>query len=170
LGAQSDNVGRIVLLSMWINGLALIPFTRLQASRRPDLVAKVILIEIIPYLLCLYFGMTYLGLIGAALALVTRQVLDLLLLTWAARRRFSDIPVLALNFAVLIAGSWVAGLWAITDWRFWAAAAIMGSGTLALGWFTLPQDIKALVVSRLQQARARGLVAFRVVSSRRRIS
>jgi O-antigen/teichoic acid export membrane protein len=161
LAAQSDVVGRIALLSMWINGFALISYIRLQASRRPDLVAKVMMIEVIPYLLCLYFGMTYLGLMGAALALVVRQAGDLLLLTWAARRRFSDLPVLAVNFAVLVAGAWLAGLWPITDWRFWAVATLMGSFTLALGWLTLPRDIKALLVGRLQEVRSQGLAAFR---------
>ena len=47
---------------------ALVPFTRLQASGRPDLVTKVLMAEIPPFLVCLYFGMTYLGLRGAALS------------------------------------------------------------------------------------------------------
>jgi O-antigen/teichoic acid export membrane protein len=162
LGAHADVVGRICLLAMWINGFSLIPFIGLQAARRPDVVAKVIVIEVIPYLLCLYFGMTYLGLMGAALALLARHMTDLLLLTWAARRRFSDLPVLILNFAVLVAGAWLAGLWPIGDWRFWAAAILMGSCTLALGWLTLPGEFKALVVGRLQEVRTQGLVALRL--------
>lgn len=77
---QSTPVAYVLLFGFWANSLARMTFTRLQAGGRPDLIAKVHLSEVIPYLLLLYFGMVQLGLVGAALAWSTRCAADALIL------------------------------------------------------------------------------------------
>jgi len=161
VGPQSGTVGRILLVSMWANALALIPFSKLQASGRPDIVTKVLLLEIPPYFALLYVAMATLGLRGAAISLCLRSIADFGLLTWNAQRKFDDIEILVANLALLVIGAVVAGLWPIIDLRFWLAAAVLGSATAALGWRTLPTDIREQLLGRVRAMSARGLALLR---------
>jgi O-antigen/teichoic acid export membrane protein len=61
------------------------PFGFCQGQGRPDLVAKIHLCEILPYLLCLIFLMNSYGIVGAALAWSLRATVDFFLLWWFAR-------------------------------------------------------------------------------------
>lgn len=151
IGGQAGPLGRVMLIGFWANGFALIPFTRLQASGRPDVVTKVLLAEIPPHFAFLYFAMHQFGLWGIALALTTRFVADFLLLTWAAGRNFKPLPILFVNFLILVAASQVAGLWPITDWRWWAAATAFGLVTAALSWLILPPGVKLELQTRARR-------------------
>lgn len=73
-------VGEIVLIGIWINGLAYIPYGHLQASNRPDLAAKFHLAELLPFICSLWIGVHYFGLIGAAWAWTARMAVDAVLL------------------------------------------------------------------------------------------
>lgn len=73
-------VGVILFIGIWINGLAYIPFEHLQASNRPDIVAKFHAVELLPFLGVLWLGLHYFGLIGAAYAWTLRVGLDAALL------------------------------------------------------------------------------------------
>jgi O-antigen/teichoic acid export membrane protein len=78
--AEAAFVGQIILLGLWANSLAIIPYVTLQAQGRPDLVAKAHLVEVLPYLAMLYIGLTHWGVAGAAWAWSLRVSLDALLL------------------------------------------------------------------------------------------
>lgn len=82
---KSAPVGEIILLGIWINGLAFFPLALLQAQGRPDLVAKFHLLELLPFLIILWLGMKWFGLEGAAWAWTIRVAVDALLLFWASR-------------------------------------------------------------------------------------
>ena len=73
-------IGVILLVGIWINGLAYVPYGHLQAKGRPDIVAKFHAIEVIPFLGILWLGLHSLGLIGAAYAWTLRTTVDALLL------------------------------------------------------------------------------------------
>ena len=77
---HGSSVGVILLAGMWINSLAFIPYAHLQASERPDIVAKFHAIEVIPFLGILWAGMHAFGLLGAAWAWTLRVTIDGLLL------------------------------------------------------------------------------------------
>lgn len=151
IGDQAGPLGRLMLVGFWANGFALIPFTRLQASGRPDIVTKILLIEIPPHLSFLYLGLHHLGLWGIALALTVRFVADFLLLTWAAGRNFRPLPILGVNLALLLAAAYVAGLWPITDWRWWACGLAFGLATLVIAWRVLPKDILTELMGRVRR-------------------
>lgn len=152
IGGQAGPLGRVMLIGFWANGFALIPFTRLQASGRPDTVTKILLMEIPAHFALLYFGMHYFGLWGIALALTTRFIVDFLLLTWAAGKNFKPLPILATNLVLLVAATYVAGLWSIGDWRWWASATAFGLCALALAWHVLPSEMKDELIGRLRRA------------------
>lgn len=149
LGAQSAPIGRIVLIGFWANAFALIPFMRLQSTGRPDLVTKALLIQLLPYFLALYLGMTYFGLPGAALAFTGRCIADYLMLNWVAGRDFRAGPVLLLNFALLILAAYCSNRWAITDAGWWVSACAIGMTMTAIGWRTLPPDVRGELIDRI---------------------
>ena len=78
----------VLCLGVWINSLALLPYTLLHARGNPRLTALFHLAELLVYLLVLWWLSSWLGLLGAALAWVARVLLDLVLLQVAVRRLY----------------------------------------------------------------------------------
>ncbi len=77
---QSTTLFRIFSVSIFINFLALIPFTYLQGVGRPDLPAKFHLIELPFYIFLLGFLIKGFGITGAAYAWFLRVTFDFVLL------------------------------------------------------------------------------------------
>jgi len=86
--AQAAPVGLIIMIGVWINGLAYIPHNHLQATNRPDVPAKCHAVEVLPFLGILWLGLHYFGLIGAASAWTLRVTIDALLLFAASGQAF----------------------------------------------------------------------------------
>ncbi len=84
LAEKAAPVGQILLLGIWINTLAFIPFTYLQGRGRPDLPAKFHVLELLPYVAILWLLIDLLGVPGAAWAWDLRVLADAFLLFWAA--------------------------------------------------------------------------------------
>jgi O-antigen/teichoic acid export membrane protein len=80
LASASTPIAIILLGGVWVNSLALIPFTLLQGRGRPDLTAKLHLIEVGPYLLVLFVGVELGGAAGLAVAWSLRVTADAALL------------------------------------------------------------------------------------------
>jgi O-antigen/teichoic acid export membrane protein len=89
--------------------LARAPFVALQSIGRPDLVAKVHLTELIPYIGMIWFLTKKYGIAGTAAAWMLRITADTVLLLWLARktipeirsetsRMFLMIPIIAVAF------------------------------------------------------------------------
>ena len=71
--------------------MSLVPSTLIQASGNPKLTALFHLFELILYVFTLWWLAKNFGLIGAALAWVARQAVDLLLLHFAANKLLKSI-------------------------------------------------------------------------------
>jgi O-antigen/teichoic acid export membrane protein len=69
-------VAAILLAGAWVNGLAFIPYSLIQGQGRPDITAKVHLIEIVPFVVLLWFMTQWYGLPGAAWAWIMRVAAD----------------------------------------------------------------------------------------------
>ncbi|MDQ6702147.1 MAG: oligosaccharide flippase family protein [Pseudomonadota bacterium] len=67
-GSIARPVAELLFIGAWINGLGFILSALLQGQGRPDIVAKVHALEIIPYIAVLWFLMNRFGLLGAAAA------------------------------------------------------------------------------------------------------
>lgn len=88
-------VARILLIGGWINGLAFIPYSLLQAKGRPDLPAKFHLLETLPFVGVLWALSSLLGIQGAALAWSLRVLGDAGLLAAGAGMRLRMIRSIA---------------------------------------------------------------------------
>ncbi len=76
----------ILAVGIWLNAIAFVPYTFLHAHGSTKLTAIFHLIELVIYIIALYYLVEAYGLIGAALAWVLRVGIDLMLLEWAIRK------------------------------------------------------------------------------------
>ena len=83
---NSMHVLQWLSVGVLFNSLAQIPFVLLQGAGRPDITAKIHLIELPCYLLALWFLISEMGIIGAAIAWCVRSLLDAGLLFGMAYR------------------------------------------------------------------------------------
>jgi O-antigen/teichoic acid export membrane protein len=84
--SNSTAVLQILTVALIIVSVARIPYASIQAAGRPDVTAKLHLLELPIYVSLLAIGTTTLGLAGAALAWTIRVALDAVLLFVANRR------------------------------------------------------------------------------------
>jgi O-antigen/teichoic acid export membrane protein len=101
--AHAAPVGMIILAGVWINGLAYIPYGLLQANNRPDLTAKFHVLELLPFLLILWCGIHWFGLVGAAWAWTLRVAIDAFLLFIVARQSVGWLKLLPAAVVVAVA-------------------------------------------------------------------
>ena len=120
---HSFRVLQCLAVGVFLNSLAYVPFTLLQGVGRPDLTARLHLIELPLYLGLLWWLITTRGIEGAAIAWTARVAVDALFLFVLARRflpgkspirlRTALLPataVLVLALAALLNGPIVKGL------------------------------------------------------------
>lgn len=69
-------VGSILVVGVWLNSVAQVPYVSLQGRARADLPAKLHIAYLVPYFAVLYFAVSRFGLIGAALAWSFRSFWD----------------------------------------------------------------------------------------------
>lgn len=117
-------IGVLLALGIHVNGLAYVPSSLLQARGRVDLTAKFHLIEIVPHIICLYLGLRYFGLLGAAGAMLLVSILDAILLCGASRLRLWRQP------------------------GFWVSVVILGLSVLSATELS-PQSPKTYLISSL---------------------
>lgn len=80
----------ILVLGIWINSVAMVPFTFLHATGNARLTALFHLLELGIYILCLFYLVHLFGLIGAALVWVLRVTIDWMLLHWAVMKELRE--------------------------------------------------------------------------------
>ncbi|HEX5238852.1 MAG TPA: flippase [Sphingomicrobium sp.] len=81
---KSAPAGEILMAGIWLDAVSRIPLYALRGQFRPQVVAKIDLIVLLPYWLCLYWLISKFGIEGAAAAYVFRVGLNYLLLSGAA--------------------------------------------------------------------------------------
>lgn len=112
---NSTLVLQILAIGVFVNSLGLVPFNFIQGVGRPDITAKFHLIEVPSYLLVLWYGLQYWGIVGVAAAWTIRVTVDSLLLflyMWFTKR-LSPVPKkdrlsrTVGSALILIASSWL---------------------------------------------------------------
>jgi O-antigen/teichoic acid export membrane protein len=131
LALQSTLVAQVLCVAFWISSLAMVPYTKLLATGRPDLVAKSHMVQLLPYVALLYAALHTWGLVGAAFAFAARVAVDFLLLShWAGTLKVTCklLAIPATLVVVTLGVATHAGL--AEDWR-WASGLALAC-TLAL--------------------------------------
>ena len=138
-------VGEIILLGVWVNTLAYIPFTYLLARGRPDLPAKLHLLELGPYILALWLGLHAGGIQGAAWAWSARVAVDAVLLGVASRLYARRDAVVGIPAAVVVASYLAVSLESGRTASIVTGIVMVALACLA-GWFVAPQQARALIL------------------------
>src|SRR5207248_1679561 len=107
---HSTRVLQWLAIGILFNSLAQIPFAFVQGAARPDLTAKLHLIEFPLYVILLIWLVTSVGIAGAAVAWAARAGVDMLVLFWIAFRisgtgRESQVRMaimIGISFAALV--------------------------------------------------------------------
>lgn len=87
LPIESGRIIQWLAIGVFVTAVAQAPHTALQSAGRPDLIAKLHLIEVPIYAAMLATLLRWRGLEGAAMAWTARTILDAAGLLWLARRR-----------------------------------------------------------------------------------
>lgn len=141
---------RVLIAGTWINALALVPFTRLQAERRPHVVAGILAFEVPLYIAALYLGLTHFGLVGCAFAMLFRSALDYLLLSIFAGEWRIWSKVMFVNTGLVAAALVIADIARGPPLQSMAAGTALCLITIAFAWSFLPDNAKnSLLTSRL---------------------
>ena len=102
--AASHLTAKLLLIGVWINGVTFIPFTLLQARNKPEIIAKLHAVELVPFVLLLWLAVHFFGLPGAAAAWALRVTADGALMFWATGLRSRVLTdLLAPGSALLLA-------------------------------------------------------------------
>lgn len=141
---QSVLVGQVLLVGFWVNCFAMIPYTQLQASGRPDLIAKCHLFEVLPYLGLLYIALSVYGLVGAAAAFSFRAFADFFLLASLARI-LRQILHWLINPLLLLIAAFLLNTQTVYRgvWFFYAIILIII--TVAWAWRQAPNPLRLLI-------------------------
>ncbi|HYZ48694.1 MAG TPA: flippase [Sphingomonas sp.] len=141
LGREAAAVGTVIVFGYWVNAFAVVPYSWLQGTGRPDVVTKVLLAQIPPYLVLLYAGMKGFGLIGCATVFALRCSADFLLMWWAARRKLQPAQLIGLVALPLLAGVILSDLLSYTDPLWWLSGLALNVVTAALCWRIAPPEL-----------------------------
>lgn len=152
---QSSLILQILAAGVLFNSLAYIPFAFLQGIGRPDITAKVSLVELPIYFVLLWLAIRYGGIKGVALVCFSRMVIDALILLIFTKKiisahfelRFKFIYlfilllIIALVFTILIS---------TTSFKL-VSVSIIFLTFIFISWkFLLLEEEKVFLISRLK--------------------
>jgi O-antigen/teichoic acid export membrane protein len=153
IASESAPVGEILLLGMWLNSMAVVPYAFLQAQGRPDLPAKFHVAELPLYIGGLLVALHFAGIEGAAWAWSGRAAVDAVLLFWAVRVTSkgpaqADFAELARG-GLLVAAACIASLTIFSDpsLRVGLGGALIVVSVI-WAWRIVPAQIRIRVLRR----------------------
>ncbi len=143
IGPQSAEVGVLIILGFWINAFAVVPYSWLQAVGRPDVVTKLLLVQIPPYLLLLYLAMKQFGLVGSAALFAVRCAIDFAMMALAARGRIAHGALIGGMAALLGLGVVATRLFDYHQPIWWACGIALSLIASVASWLIAPADFRA---------------------------
>jgi O-antigen/teichoic acid export membrane protein len=148
--ALASGPGVVLAAGIWLNGIAMIPYSYLQGTGRPDVTAKCHLLEILPHAIVLWICIRLFGAVGAAAAMLAVTILDTSLLMAFARMRIWRTMYFWQGAAWIVAACAVGfGSYAADRWRYAAAFMIVGG---AVAWaFRLSPELGSMTVTLLRR-------------------
>jgi O-antigen/teichoic acid export membrane protein len=153
-------VGEILLIGVWVNSIAVVPYALLQGQGRPDLTAKFHLIELPFYIVLLVIGISLWGLTGAAWSWTLRVYLDAILLFSAARISAKLFFQLAPGVGIVIFAGFSA-LWLFPhtpNLRFWISPGIFIL-SIFWAWRIAPVTIRRELIDKIRQLFSRSIIS-----------
>jgi O-antigen/teichoic acid export membrane protein len=145
--ASTKQVGEILLLGLWFNALALVPYSSLQSRGRPDVPAKAHILELIVYLPALWIGVSFWGINGAAWAWDFRVIMDAIIL-FSCVRSLKDSRVAGIGLAWVISAFLWASFGPTGLLQYYAGVGVLCFGCAIWVLQTMPPDIANLLARK----------------------
>lgn len=141
IGARSEPVANIIIVGWWANSFMRVALARIQGGGRPDLITKLLLVELPFYFPLLYFGMQWWGIAGAALAWTIRAAADpIIMFTFTGQlKRLAPQLLIHGTLVLLAAGS--ATLMPYESIARWVILGLLAMTGTAIGIKTAPPQI-----------------------------
>ena len=111
---QSAFVAQVLAIGVFINGLGQVPFAHLQGAGRPDITAKLHLVELPIYAFLLFGLAKTMGIRGVAIAWLVRVLIDSVLIYMFSWKLLSEKSFFPQKFLLLMGGTFVvfcAAIW-----------------------------------------------------------
>lgn len=152
--AASAGVGEVVLVGIWMNGIAVPQHSRFLATENPKKLAINYLIELAAYVLALWIAVSAWGVVGAACAYTLRTMLDTLLVL-RLNRTLRQVASAAAPSLLLVLGALAVRACAPSL----VVGLIAGGGLIALALF-MNRQTNAIVFRHLVRPRpVKGIAA-----------
>ena len=136
--AESVSVVRWISIGVLINSFAQVSFTLIQGVGRPDITAKLHLLEFPIYILLLYFLTVFWGVEGAAVAWTVRVGIDALFLLFISGRYLNFMPLKSFRFIIplfFLFGICVSALTVEDSTLRWISMVFCEICSIAISWF-----------------------------------
>ncbi|HVQ07452.1 MAG TPA: oligosaccharide flippase family protein [Allosphingosinicella sp.] len=152
LGAQCARVAYLLLPGLWINSFGHVLYSWLHARERPDLVSKLLLAEMLPYMAVLFGALLLFGIEGAALAWTLRVTSNTIVLLWLSdvglRRMTWLLPTAFIVVAATAAALFLPAL-SVAHWLALALALLAGS---AMAYRDRPPELREMMDRLLRRS------------------
>jgi O-antigen/teichoic acid export membrane protein len=145
---RATGVGQIIMVGVWLEAVSRVPLYGLRGQSRPEAIAWIDLIQLVPFWIALYFLITNFGVEGVAVAYVLRCLMNYFLL---AREygTFARVKlVMILGFALLVASLVLASNSAPLSMMWLAGLIASLAAGLAFAWFALPNGARKEIARR----------------------
>jgi O-antigen/teichoic acid export membrane protein len=149
-GAAATRICQVLLVAYWINAFAVIPYARLQAEGRPEVVAWITVGQVPAYLAALYLALEVYGLGGVAWVVVARCLIEVFVMFYYANRGVL-VPGFLIASIALMGGALVVAEH-VPALSLGGVAAALGFPLASLGvaWMLAGLETRAVMLTALQ--------------------
>lgn len=145
LGAQCARVAYLLLPGIWINSFGHILYSWLHARDRPDLVSKLQLAEMLPYMAVLFGALLLFGIEGAALAWTLRVAVDTVVMLRLSGIALRRLPWLLPTAFIVVAATAAALLLPALGAAHWLALALALLAGSAMAYRDRPPELREMM-------------------------
>ena len=124
LGSAASPVAVILLVGCWVHGIGHIPSAVLVGRGRPDLLTKLLLVYLLPYLVLLYFATAWYGVVGAAAAWTVRAAFDPVLFVYT-HPRVAELRTVAASAGLVLCAMATALALIWTSISYWGLMSLI---------------------------------------------
>lgn len=156
IGRPAADVGTLIVWGFWVNAFGIVPYGWMQGTGRPDLVTKILLVQIPPYLALLYVGMTEFGLIGCAAVFAFRCAVDTAMMWLVATRKLTPLPLVGLMGVPLLAGAIVSSHLNMGEPLWWISGLVLAAVVALISWTVAPPELIAKLKGLSSRVRPAG--------------
>ncbi|MFN3864120.1 MAG: flippase [Erythrobacter sp.] len=149
-GAAATRICQVLLVAYWINAFAMIPYARLQAEGRPEVVAWITICQTPVYVGALYAGLTFGGLGAVAWIVVARCLIEVFVMLSYANRAVMVPGFFIANLVLMAAALVVAERVEVLSVPGVLAVLLLPTVSIVLSWLLAGQDAREMIVVGLQ--------------------